>query len=117
MVISMIRMVPGGQQVILLNKGVKLFDKNAHPEFYGDLETGVKIPLEFDTSIIRIAAYDNGKIFRDTTGKKKITDVNIELFTDGTVKYSINIDKKGSTPDVTVPLNTLAPNGVIYVER
>ena len=102
---------------VTTNKGVKLFNKNAHPEFYGDLETGVKIPLEFDTSIIRIAAYDNGKIFCDTTGKKKITDVNIELFADGTVKYSINIDKKGSTPDVTVPLNTLAPNGVIYVER
>jgi len=102
---------------VTTNKGVKLFDKNAHPEFYGDLETGVKIPLEFDTSIIRIAAYDNGKIFRDTTGKNKITDVNLELFADGTVKYSINIDKKGWTPDVTVPLNTLAPNGVIYVEK
>ncbi len=58
MVISMIRMVPGGQQVILLNKGVKLFDKNAHPEFHGDLDKGVYIPLEFDTSIIRIAAFD-----------------------------------------------------------
>ncbi len=33
------------------------------------------------------------------------------------MKYSINIDKKGWSPDVTVPLTTLAPNGVIYVEK
>jgi hypothetical protein len=98
-------------------KGVKLFNKFAHPEFHGDLDEGVEIPLEFDTSIIRIAAFDNGKIFRDTTGSNKITDVNLELNSDGTVKYSINIDKKGWTPDVTVPINTLAPNGVIYVEK
>lgn len=110
-----------GRPVFLGNvttkKGVKLYDKNAHPEFHGDLSKGVYIPLKFDTSIIRIAAFNNGKIFRDTTGKNKITDVNLELFADGTVKYSINIDKKGWTPDVTVPLNTLAPNGVIYVEK
>jgi hypothetical protein len=98
-------------------KGVKLKDKNAHPEFHGELNTGVYIPLEFDTSIIRIAAYDNGKIFRDTTYSNKITDVNLELNSDGTVKYSVNINNNGWTPDVTVPLNTLAPNGVIYVEK
>ncbi len=98
-------------------KGVKLYDENAFPEFHGGLETGIKIPLEFDTSIIRIAAFNNGKIFRDTTYSNKITDVNLELFGDGTVKYSINIDNNGWTPDVTVPISTLAPNGVIYVEK
>ena len=94
-------------------KGVKLYDGNAFPEFHGGLETGIYIPLEFDTSIIRIAAFNNGKIFRDTTGSNKITDVNLELYSDGTVKYSINIDKNGWTSDVTVPITTLAPNGVI----
>ena len=110
-----------GRPVFLGNattkKGVKLFNKHAHPEFHGSLESGVYIPLEFDTSIIRIAAFDNGKIFTDTTGKKKTTDVDLVLNSDGTVKYSVNIDNKGWTPDVTVPLNTLAPNGVIYVEK
>jgi hypothetical protein len=98
-------------------KGVKLYDKNAHPEFHGDLETGVYIPLEFDTSIIRIAAFDNGKIFHDTTGNNKKIEVKLDLNSDGTVKYSWKIDKKAWTPDVTVPLNSLAPNGVIYVEK
>ncbi len=98
-------------------KGVKKYDKNTFPEFHGGLESGIKIPLEFDTSIIRIAAFTNGKIFRDTTGKKKNTDVKLELIADGNVKYSVNIDKKGWTPDVTLPLTTLAPNGVIYVEK
>ncbi|MCW9097233.1 MAG: DUF4900 domain-containing protein [Ignavibacteriaceae bacterium] len=98
-------------------KGVKLFNKFSHPEFHGDLTEGVEIPLEFDTSLIRIAAFNNGKIFRDTTGSNKITDVKLELNSDGTVKYSVNINNNGWTPDLTVPLNTLTPNGVIYVEK
>ena len=98
-------------------KGVKLFNKYSHPEFHGDLNEGVEIPLEFDTSIIRIAAFTGGRIFRDTTGSNKITDVRLELNSDGTVKYSINIDNHGWTPDKTVTLNTLAPNGVVYVEK
>ena len=98
-------------------KGVKLFNQHSHPEFHGDLNEGVEIPLEFDTSIIRIAAFTGGRIFRDTTGSNKITDVRLELNSDGTVKYSINIDDHGWTPDKTVTLNTLAPNGVVYVEK
>lgn len=98
-------------------KGVKLYNSNAFPEFQGGLETGVYIPLEFDTSLIRVAAYDNGKIFRDTTGSNKITDVKIELKGNGNIEYSLNIDNNGWTPNVTTPLSTLAPNGVIYVEK
>jgi len=98
-------------------KGVKLYNSNAFPEFQGGLETGIYIPLEFDTSLIRVAAYDNGKIFRDTTGSNKITDVKLELKSDGNIDYSINIDNNGWTPNVITPLSTLAPNGVIYVEK
>ena len=98
-------------------KGVKLYNKYAHPELNGGLETGVYIPLEFDTSLIRIAAYQNGKIFRDTTGSNNVVDVKLELKSNGNVEYSLNIANHGWTPDVTVPLKTLAPNGVIYVEK
>ncbi len=61
---------------VTTKKGVKKYDSNTSPEFHCGLESGIEIPLEFDTSIIRIAAFTNGKIFRDTSGKKKITDVN-----------------------------------------
>lgn len=98
-------------------KGVVLYNSNAHPEFQGGLESGVYVPLEFDTSIIRTAAYDNGRIFWDTTGNNKITDVKLKLKSDGNVEYSLNIDNNGWTPDVTTPLSSLAPNGVIYVEK
>ncbi len=102
---------------VTTKRGVKLHSNNTHPEFHGGLESGVYIPLEFDTSIIRIAAYENGHIFRDTTGGNKVTDVRLELIDDGNVTYSINIHNNGWTPDVTMPLSTLAPNGVIYVEK
>jgi len=97
--------------------GVKLYDNKSHPEFHGGLDEGVYIPLEFDTSIIKTAAYNGGKIFSDTTGKNKITDVKLILQANGTVDYSINIDKKGWTPSINTPLTTLAPNGVIYVNK
>ena len=98
-------------------KGVKLYNSRAHPEFNGGLESGVYVPLEFDTSLIRIAAYDNGHIFRDTTGRNKIIDVKLKLKDNGNIAYKLNINRAGWSSEVTVPLNTLAPNGVIYVER
>ncbi|GBD86728.1 hypothetical protein BMS3Abin03_00652 [bacterium BMS3Abin03] len=98
-------------------KGVKLYNSRAHPEFNGGLESGVYVPLEFDTSLIRIAAYDNGHIFRDTTGRNKIIDVKLKLKDNGNIAYKLNINRAGWSSEVTVPLNTLAPNGVIYVEK
>ena len=107
---------------VTTNKGVKLFNKNAHPEFYGDLETGVKIPLEFDDSIIKTAAFDNGKIFKwDDDDDDEIIDVSLVLNPDGTITYKTREydddgDEEWDDP-TTVALNTLTPNGVIYVER
>ena len=75
------------------------------------------IPLEFDTSIIRTAAYDNGKIFRDTTNSGKITTVDLKFLSDGNVSYKLKIGTGSYTVEKTVPLTTLAPNGVIYVEK
>ncbi len=99
------------------SKGVKLYDKYSHPEFLGGTKVTAPVPLEFDTSAIRIAAYQNGKIFRDTTNKGKASYVDLNFQADGTVKYKQKIGSGSWTAVKTVPLTSLAPNGVIYVEK
>ncbi len=99
--------------------GVKLYhnDGTDNPEFHGGLQEGLFIPLEFDTSIIKQAAFNGGKIFYDTTGNNHIIDTKFVLNNDGTVDYSTNINNAGWSPVINEPLTTLAPNGVIYVEK
>jgi hypothetical protein len=100
------------------SKTVKPYDKYSHPEFHGSKKENIDpIPLEFDTSVIRIAAYTNGKIFRDTTNSGKPTYVDLNFQADGNVKYKIKIGTGSWSAEQTTPLNTLAPNGVIYVEK
>lgn len=99
------------------SRGVKKYDKYSHPEFHGGTKVTEPIPLEFDTSVIRIAAYTNGKVFSDTTNKGKLTTVDLNFLASGEVQYRIKIGTGAYTAYRTVPLNTLAPNGVIYVER
>ncbi len=99
------------------SKGVKTYDKYSHPEFFGGTKVTDPIPLTFDTSAIRIAAYDNGKIFRDSTNKGKVTTVDLTFLADGNVKYRVKIGTNSYTGYSIVPLTTLAPNGVIYVEK
>ena len=98
--------------------GYKLYDKNSHPKFLGGYEEGVDIPLEFDTSAMRKAAYSNGKIIKDPTNKNKRVEVKLVFNSNGTITHSESIDngKKWSSA-VTEDLNTFAPNGVIYVEK
>ena len=99
------------------SKGVKPYDKYSHPEFHGGTKVTDPIPLEFDTSALRIAAYNNGKIFRDTTNTGKVTTVDLKFLSNGNVTYKLKIGSGSYTPEVTVPLTTLAPNGLIYVEK
>jgi hypothetical protein len=98
-------------------KGVKLHNKNTHPEFHGGTKIVEPITLAFDTAAIRIAAYQNGKIFRDTTNKNKETYLDLNFQADGTVIYKQKIGSGSWTATKTVPLNVLSPNGVIYVEK
>ena len=99
------------------SKGVKPYDKFSHPEFHGGTKVTDPIPLTFDTSALRIAAYTNGKVFRDTTNKNKVTTVDLTFLANGNVSYKIQIGTGSYTTVRTVPLTTLAPNGLIYVER
>ena len=87
------------------------------PQFLGGFESGVDIPLDFDTSSIRVAAYNAGKIFRDTTGHGYNTDVNLLFNSNGTVTYKVNINNSGWTATSTKALSALTSNGVIYVEK
>ncbi len=98
-------------------KGIKLYDNKSHPKFLGGTDQGINVPLEFDTSSIRVAAFNDGKVFRDTTNNNKVTDLDITFNADATVKYRIRINNAAWTSYQTVPLTTLAPNGVIYVEK
>ncbi|MCU0332086.1 MAG: hypothetical protein MUE91_02060 [Ignavibacteriaceae bacterium] len=99
------------------SKGVKLYDKFSNPEFFGGTKVTDPIPLQFDTSAIRIAAYNNGRIFRDTTNTGKVTTVDLTFLANGNVTYRLKIGSGSYTPLITVPLTTLAPNGVIFVEK
>lgn len=99
------------------SKGVKLYDNKSHPEFFGGTKVTDPIPLEFDTSSIRIAAYSNGRIFRDTTNAGKVTTVDLTFLANGNVTYKLKIGSGSYTSPITVPLTSLAPNGVIYVEK
>lgn len=102
---------------VTTSKGIKLYNKSSHPEFFGGTKVTEPVPLQFDTSVIRTAAYDNGKIFRDSTGTGKVTTVDLNFLADGNVKYRLKLGSGSYTGYSTVPLTTLAPNGVIYVEK
>lgn len=99
------------------SKGVKLYDKYSNPEFHGGTKVTDPVPLVFDTAAIRIAAYQNGKIFWDTTKTGKVTTVDLKFLPNGDVAYKLKIGTGSYTPEITVPLNSLAPNGVIFVEK
>ncbi len=102
---------------VTTSKGIKLYNSSSHPEFFGGTKVTEPVPLDFDTSIIRTAAYDNGRIFRDSTNTGKLTTVDLNFLADGNVKYRLKLGTGAYTGYSTVPLTTLAPNGVIYVER
>lgn len=84
------------------------------PKFYGGYQTGVDIPNDFDTTGMRTSA---SKVFKDTTGTGKTTDVKLYFNSDGTVTYSSRLGTGSYSTAKTVPLSTLAPNGMIYVEK
>jgi len=80
------------------------------PKFYGGYETGVDVPLEFDTTGMRSAASTGGKHFRDTTNTNKAIDMRLYFNSDGTVTYSRNINNTGWNTPRTEPISTLAPS-------
>ena len=98
-------------------KGLKKLGSPKDPKFYGGFESGVDIPLAFDTTGMRSAASTGGKVFKDSTSTNQQTDVELEFLSSGNVKYSQKIGAGPWSPTVEVPISSIAPNGVLYVER
>ena len=76
---------------------------SSYPTFLGGYKSGVNIPLPTSFSSMVKTAKDAGAYFYNK-------DVYLQFNSDGTVTYSLN--SWAGTP-TTVPLNTLAPNGVL----
>ena len=61
------------------------------PKFYGGYESGVDIPMEFDTTGMHTAAFTNGRVFKDTTNTNKKTTVEMNFLADGNVEYKYKL--------------------------
>ncbi len=93
-----------------------------NPDFQKGYDKGVDKPVDFDTTGMRFFASSNGYIFKDTSGAGKKIEVKMELLntgTEGKIKYQYRIFDGSPTwtPAKTLPINTLTPNGVIYIEH
>ncbi len=99
---------------VTTKNGLKKQGLPADPKFYGGYETGVDLPLQFDTTGLKSQA---SKIFRDTTGNNYKNDVSLYLNSDSTVTFSQSINGGAWSTPQTSSLTTFAPSGVIYVER
>ncbi|MDX9924590.1 MAG: hypothetical protein RBS48_07475 [Ignavibacteriaceae bacterium] len=84
------------------------------PKFYGGYETGLDLPLVFDTTGMRSKA---SKIFRDTTNSNKKVDVKLYFNSNSTVTFQQRVGTGAWSASKTQNLSTFAPNGIIYVER
>lgn len=95
-------------------KGYKATGSPASPKFYGDTDWNVDLPRDFDTTGMRSSA---GKVFYDTTGAGRQTDVYLHFNSSGTVTWMQKIGTSGWTFPKTQSISSLAPGGVIYVEK
>ncbi|MGE5363854.1 MAG: hypothetical protein ACM3SM_06955 [Bacteroidota bacterium] len=102
-------------------KGLKKNFNPSNPKFLGGFESGVQIPLEFDTTGMRSNAFTGGTIFKGTSSKPYV-DANFIFNADGTVTYKTRLGTSSTTwgtwsASQTVALNALTPNGLIYIEK
>ena len=81
------------------------------PIFNGGFQSGVSVPLQFDTTGMRANA---DKIFKGTSTKG--IDVQIELINDQ-ISYSTRLQGSSTWSSTTnAAISTIAPNGKIYVD-
>lgn len=99
-----------GKVTTKLGTNPKLPSKNAKPYFYGGYESGVSISLPNNLSTLQSAS-GAGKVFSNPGSGSY--DVYLTFNKDGTVTYKDNT----MSSDSIVALKTLAPNGVIYVNK
>ncbi len=79
------------------------------PKFYGGYESGIDVPFVVDTTGIPTAAATNGKFFPGGP-----QDVRLEFNADASVTWSVRPSAGAWSAPVTEPMNTFAPNGVVW---
>ncbi len=100
---------------VTTQKGLTKLGAPKDPKFYGGYETGVDVPLEFDTTGLRSSA---DVVYRGTGSPASAIEVRLYFNSNGTITHSYKLEGSSSwsTP-LTEPLSSFAPNGVIYVEK
>lgn len=83
------------------------------PQFLGGYQSGVDIPLEFDTTSMRSRS---DKIFKNSVSNKGI-DVQLYFNNNGTVTYATRPEGGSWSASTNIALSTLAPNGLIYADK
>lgn len=99
-----------GKVTTRLGTNPRLPSRNAKPYFYGGYQSGVSINLPNSLSTLQTAS-QGGKVFSNPGSGSY--DVYLTFNSNGTVTYKDNT----MSADTTVPLSTLAPNGVIYISK
>ena len=98
------------------SKGVKLYDANSHPIFHVTPEVAPAEAPIIDTAGMRTAAFGGGKVFYDTTGAKRFTDVYLKFYANGTVDYKSKIGSGSWSTVQNKPITDLSSNGLLYVQ-
>ncbi|MBK7228023.1 MAG: DUF4900 domain-containing protein [Ignavibacteriales bacterium] len=95
---------------------IQRYDANSHPVFEeGYRENVAEITHEIDIAEITAGSV-NGKVFYDTTGANKFTDVYLKFYANGTVDYKLKIGSGAWTPIKNTLVTALTDNGLIHVK-
>lgn len=87
------------------------------PKFVGGFQSGVDVPFNLDMSKMISVANSGGYVFRDSVSGRP-TDAKLQFNTDGTITYQTKLTSSSTwSTSKTVAGKTLAPNGVIFVEK
>ncbi len=102
-----------------LSPSEKQLKKNGYdPKFYGGYESGVDIPLPSNTSFSTQQATAVDDVTNNGGSNYfENTDIWLTLNDDVTATYRTGSDSTTYDPPVTLPLSTLAPSGLVYVEK
>jgi hypothetical protein len=87
---------------------------STNPKFYGGYQSGVSIPMPTSFAKAETSASQNGKVFSYTGSGTYV--VNFTFNNDSTVTYR-QIKNGVKDSNTTVKINTLAPNGTIWVKN
>jgi hypothetical protein len=100
---------------VTTSKGILPYDKYSNPIFHeGYKVTTAEIPT-IDMSVIS-GASSGGKMFYDTTGANRFTDVYLKFYADGTVDYKSKIGLGAWSTVKNVSVSSLTSNGLIYIQ-